>query len=316
MHYFAILQQIMKLKGLITSALFLPICLFSQTETDGLFMAKNNFCGGLVAGFSQWNQYWEGSNLRINENIGTVSSKSLMMMGNYGINTKTNAIFTLPYIQNQASAGTLIGQQGIQDLNIYLKRELVAKNYQGWLSSLNGVVGVGLPMVNYVADYLPLSIGMKSQTATARLMLDVQKKQFFFTASVFGMARRNIQIDRDAYYTTKMIYSNTVQMPTINGYNIRTGWRKDPDHYIEFVLDGMNTVGGFDIRRNDMPFPSNNMDAVRLGLNIKWGIPRVNGLGVIAMAGQTIAGRNVGMSQNAAAGFVYQFVVTSPKPIK
>lgn len=306
----------MKLKGLISSALFLPVCLFSQTETDGLFMAKKNFCGGLVAGYSQWDHYWEGTNYRSNLNIGTISSKSLMAMGNYGINNKTNVVFTLPYFQNQASAGTLIGQKGIQDLNLYIKRELVAKNFNGWLASVNGVLGVGFPVSNYVADYLPLSIGMKSQTASARLMIDVQKKEFFITASVFGMARRNIEIDRNAYYTTEMIYSNVVDMPGMSGYNLRTGWRKDPDHYMEIVLDGMNTIGGFDIRRNDMPFPSNNMDAVRLGFNLKWGIPRVNGLSVMAMAGQTLDGRNVGRAQNVAAGMIYQFVVVSPKSKK
>lgn len=303
----------MKWKGLIYSALFLPISLFSQTESDGLFMAKNNFCGGFVAGFSQWNHYWEGNLYRSNENIGTVSSKSIMLMGNYGINGKTNLIFTLPYIQNQASAGTLIGQQGLQDLNVFLKRELYAINFKGWLTSFNGTLGLGLPTTNYVADYLPLSIGMKSQTASARMMIDVQKKQFFITASAFGMVRRNIEIDRDAYYTTKMIYSNSVQMPSVTGYNIRTGWRKDPDHYIEVILDGMNTIGGFDIRRNDMPFPSNNMDAIKVGLNLKWGIPGINGLSAMAMAMQTIEGRNVGMTQSVAAGAVYQFVVSSPK---
>jgi len=306
----------MKIKGFFTTTLFLPIALFSQTEVDGLFMAKNNFCGGIIADYSQWDHYWEGELYRENLNIGAFTSKSAMLMGNYGINSKTNAIFTLPYIQNQVSGGTLIGQQGLQDLSLYLKRELYLKNLNGWLVSAIGVLGVSTPVSNYVADYLPLSIGVKSRNAIGRFTFDIQKKKFFATASVFGALRSDIQIDRNSYYTTELIYSNQVNMPNLTGFNLRLGWRKDPDHYIETVVDRMNTAGGFDIRRNDMPFPSNNMDAVRLGVGAKWGIPKTNGLSVMFMANQTVAGRNVGQSQNISAGLVYQFVVASPKTNK
>ncbi len=306
----------MKLKEFITTTLFLPIALFSQTEVDGLFMAKKNFCGGIIADYSRWDHYWEGELYRDNLNIGAFTSKSAMLMGNYGINSKTNAIFTLPYIQNQVSGGTLIGQQGFQDLSVYLKRELYLKNVNGWLVSAIGVLGFSTPVSNYVADYLPLSIGLKSRNAMGRFTIDVQKKQFFATGSVFTALRSNIQIDRNSYYTTELIYNNQVNMPNLTGFNLRLGWRKDPDHYIEAVVDRMNTVGGFDIRRNDMPFPSNNMDAVRLGVGAKWGIPKTNGLSAIVMANQTITGRNVGQSQNISAGLVYQFVVASPKTNK
>ena len=48
-------------KLLVIFALFSGSRLFAQTETDGLMMAKNNLCGGVIAGMSQWDHYWEGT---------------------------------------------------------------------------------------------------------------------------------------------------------------------------------------------------------------------------------------------------------------
>ena len=45
----------------IISALFLVSGIGAQTETDGLMMAKNNLCGGIVLGSNNWNHYWEGT---------------------------------------------------------------------------------------------------------------------------------------------------------------------------------------------------------------------------------------------------------------
>ena len=67
--------------------LFLAISFsgYSQTETDGLMMAKRSLCGGFIYGYSSWNQYWEKTLRRENANLGTFSSQSVMAMANYAI---------------------------------------------------------------------------------------------------------------------------------------------------------------------------------------------------------------------------------------
>ena len=286
----------------------------AQTEVDGLFMAKRNFCGGIIGGSSSWDHYWEGNLYRNNENIGTVSSNSVIAMGNYGITDKLNVLFMLPWVKNEASAGTLIGQQGLQDLSLMVKNEFWIKDVNGWAVSAVGVMGGSMPVQDYTADYLPLAIGLKSKTASLRLMMDAQRGHWFATASATGTLRGNVTLDRTAYYTTEMIYSNQVVMPSVFGYNVRLGWRDGADKIVEFVFDGMNTLGGFDIRRNDMPFVSNNMDAIRVGMNAKYPIPKTNGMSLMAAANTVVSGRNMGQTTGYSLGLVYQFLVKkSPK---
>ena len=282
------------------------ISLQAQTESDALFMAKRNLCGGFVYGNTSWNHYWEGTFYRNNANIGSFKSNSVMAMANYGIGNGLNVIASAAWVDNHVTAGTLIGQRGIQDINLFLKKELWAKEIKGFNSSLVAVGGVSAPLTNYVADYLPISIGMRSKTASLRLLGDVQKGHWYGTASAMYTRRSIVTIDRNAYYTTEMVYSNQVAMPDVFSYNIRLGWRYGADKYFELLADRINTLGGFDMRKNDMPFLSNNMEAFRVGVNIKYPIPVVNGLSIMATGMQTLTGRNMGKATTFMAGVVYQ----------
>jgi hypothetical protein len=201
----------------------------------------------------------------------------------------------------------VIGQQGFQDLNIFLKQELLNTDIKEVNTSLVAIAGVSTPLTNYVADYLPLSIGTQSKTASLRLLADAQKENWYVTASAAYVLRSQVTIDRDAYYTTEMIYSNKVVMPDLFLYNLRLGWRDGADKYFELVLDRMNSMGGFDIRKNNMPFLSNDMEFLRAGVNLKYPLPGTNGFSLMATAMQTISGRNLGRSTMLNAGITYQF---------
>lgn len=182
--------------------------LTAQTDMDGLMMAKRNLCGGIVVGQTQWDHYWEGTLYRDNKNIGTFTSQMAMAMANYGVSDKFNIIASAPYIKNQTSAGTLRGQQGIQDGSLTAKWEFFGKGYKHAYVSLLAMGSVSAPLTNYVADYLPLAIGMQSKTASGKLMIDIQRNRWFATASTQYTQRGNVTIDREAYYTTEMIYSH------------------------------------------------------------------------------------------------------------
>jgi hypothetical protein len=259
-----------------------------------------------VVGQTQWDHYWEGTLYRDNKNIGTFTSQMAIAMANYGISDKFNIIASAPYIKNQTSAGTLRGQQGIQDGSLTAKWEFFGKGYKHAYVSLLALGSVSAPLTNYVADYLPLAIGMHSRTASGKLMVDIQRNRWFATASTQYTQRGNVTIDREAYYTTEMIYSHLVAMPSVLSSNVRFGYRKNAELIIEAVYDRMNTLGGFDIRRNDMPFLSNNMEASRIGLNWKLPVPKMNGLSWLGNATTTIMGRNMGQSRMVMTGLVYQ----------
>ena len=94
---------------------------FAQTDIDAIMMEKNAFCVGPGYSYSSWKNYWEGTKKRENLNLGTVSTQMVAVMGNYGVSNKLNVLFNVPYVVTKASAGTLRGQSGMQDLSLMLK---------------------------------------------------------------------------------------------------------------------------------------------------------------------------------------------------
>ena len=276
----------------------------AQTDIDAIMMQKKNFCTGLMYGYGSWKNYWEGTFKRDNQNLGTVSAQSVTVMGNYGYSDKLNFIFSVPYIKTKASAGTLAGMKGIQDLSLFVKYLALEKSFGKNEFSLYGVGGFSFPLTNYVADFQPLAIGMRSKTVTGRLTADYQRGRFFATASGTYNYRNNIKIDRSAYYTTQMHLTNEVEMPNVISYNFRTGYRSN-FLIAEAVFNNMITQDGFDIRKNDMPFPSNKMNMSTAGVNVKYTLHKMPALSIVAGGSTVLGGRNVGQSTGFYGGAFY-----------
>jgi len=283
-----------------------PSSVSAQTDADGIMMGKNLFCGGIMTATSSWNQYWEGTLLRKNENLGTVRAIMIGPMGSWGVTKHLNILFSLPYVQTKTTAGTLTGLRGLQDLSLLAKYRLYRYKKNKSTFSVFGMAGISTPVQDYVKDLLPVSIGLGSRNLTMRAMLDYQYSDFFVTASSSYIARSNIFIDRTAYYTTRMIYSNEVSMPDASYSNFRLGFR-NKEIVAEAVADLWTTLGGFDITRNNMPFPSNQMNQSRIGFNGKYEPTRWKGISLTAAFYQTLDGRNMGKASFAQAGFFYIF---------
>ena len=75
----------------------------------------------------------------------------------------------------------------------------------------------------------------------------------------------------------------------------------------EAVFTNMTTLGGFDITRNNMPFPSNRMNATTAGVSFKCNPRALPGLSVLAGAGYVVNGRNVGQATMFNGGLFYVF---------
>ena len=275
-----------------------------QTDIDAIMMEKNAFCVGPMYSYSSWKNYWEGTLKRDNQNLGKVSTQMFGLMGNYGVTRKLNLLFAVPYVKTKASAGTLHGMKGVQDLNLFAKWRPVQKKLGGGRLSIFGIAGVSFPLSKYVADFLPLSIGLHSKTASARVMADYQKGNLFATASATYVLRDNIKIDRTSYYTTETHLTNEVEMPDGASFNFRAGFR---NHRLiaEAILNNWTTLGGFDITRNNMPFPSNRMNATTIGVNIKYVLPSLPQLSIVAGGNTTVAGRNMGQATTVYGSLFY-----------
>jgi len=250
----------------------------AQMENDGIMIPKNYLCPGVMYSNSNWTNYWEGTFKRDNGNIGKLNTSMYSVMATYGITNNLITTVNIPYVTTHASAGTLEGQKGIQDISVNLKwRGLRAKTGGGIISIFASVTAF-IPLTNYEADFLPLAIGSHSKNFTARAVVDYSFGKAFVTGSGAYMTRSNISIDRNSYYdNTELIYSNQVKLPNMSNYNFRAGYRSK--YFIaEAVADINTSLGGFDIRKNDMPFPSNRMNMTSVGGNLRYRLQSLEGL--------------------------------------
>lgn len=284
----------------------------AQMDIDALFMGKGQLCTGPMYMHTSWNQYWEGTLKRDNPNLGTVTNQSISLMGMYGIKKNLAVFYNVPYVFTQPSAGQWKGQQGLQDLNLWLKYRPYTWQLGKGKLALIGLLGFSTPLTNYSKDMLPFSIGMGSTTGSARLMADYSRGHWFATASATYVLRSQVQLDRTAYYTTQMHYSNQVDMPNATQWNLRMGYRTSK-LVAEAIVDNWTTQGGFDMTRNNMPFISNRMNATRIGFHFKREEVGLKPLTVLAGAQYTVAGRNMGQGTTLYAGLAWLFQF-GPKP--
>lgn len=293
------------MRKILICALFLSAFFtYAQTELDAIMMSKKNLCIGTMYQHSSWSEYWEGTFKRKNLNFGTVSTQTIGVMGNYGILDNLNFLFSASYLKTKASAGTMMGQEGFQDFSVTLKYMPIEKSIGKSTYSLYGLASYSAPISNYTLDYLPLAIGSGSQVGTFRIMGDYQRRKFFTTVSAAYLFRSTILIDRNSYYTTEMHYTNEVDMPDVFSFNARMGYRSNR-LIAEAVLDNWVSQSGFDITKNNMPFPSNTMNATRLGANAKYTFTKLPALSIIAGYNYGVDGRNVGQSNSCYGGAFY-----------
>jgi hypothetical protein len=280
---------------------------YPQIPTDGLLMPQGTLCTGFMYTYDQWKYYYEGTLRRDNGNIGTLINQSVMWYGVYGLNSKTNLMASLPYVQTQATAGTLHGMVGIQDLMLSAKYKAIDATAGPGHLRLFGVVQFSTPLSNYTPDFLPLSIGLASTTATARMNINysLDKVGPYINTTAGYTMRSNVTIDRPTYYTDGTYFStNEVNLANVFDYKIDMGYHKGPIQ-VEATWIQMVTLGGGDIRRQDMPFVSNRMNASRVGGLVMYYLPWPKNMGVRGMVTHVVSGRNVGQSTSVMGGLLY-----------
>jgi hypothetical protein len=281
---------------------------YSQTLTDGLMMSKGDLCTGFMYTHDKWKNYWEGELKRDNGNIGELTTQSIMWVGNYGITNKINLIAMLPYVMTKASGGTLHEMEGIQDLSVgvkynFLDTDLGANKFKAF-----GVLNFSTPLTDYTPDFLPLSIGMASTNLTYRLTTYFKLNQGWFVNASGGYTMRsNVELDRNSYYTgDQLYYGNEVEMSDVFDLFASIGYLKK-GLQAELNLMQQNTLGGYDIRRQDMPFVSNKMNFTKAGILLMYYVPQVKNLALRAAGSYTLSGRNVGQSTTIMGGVLYTF---------
>lgn len=271
----------------------------AQMPHDGIYMSKKIACGALIYGNSSWTEYWENQLFRENQNIGRLTTESATAMLAYGITKKLNVIAVVPYVRTNASKGNLLGQKGFQDASIWIK----AKGYSSHGLTLHGVVGVSMPMSNYVPDFMPMAIGIGSKALVTRGILTYDlPKNLYLNSSIAYQLRSRVEADRDAYLSgDKLLYTREVAVPDAFDAAIRFGYLKK-DNQLEVFAEHFSCVGGDHIRRNDMPFMTNDMTMTSVGVYGKY---QPKQLGINGRVSYVVDGQNVGQSLSVSVGLLY-----------
>jgi hypothetical protein len=287
---------------------------FGQTLTDGLMMSRKNLCTGFLYGHDQWDHYWEGSLKRDNLNIGTLKTQSVMWVGSYGLTDKINIIAMLPYVWTQASMGTLREMKGVQDLTVGVKYNFFQHELTGGTFNTFGVLSLTTPVSDYTPDFFPLSIGMHSKNISYRLTTNYQFDWGLYVNSTCAYTwRSNVTLDRPSYFTQGELHlTNEVQMPNVFDFTVNVGYKEGPIQ-ADLNYTQQNTLGGGDIRRQDMPFVSNRMNFSKVGALIMYYLPKPKNLAVRASYNIVVEGRNVGQTQSLMAGALYTFHFSKPQ---
>lgn len=258
--------------------IFLIYCvksLSAQTISDGVMMPKGDLCTGFMYGYDKWTDYWEGTRLRENGNIGSVTTQSYGWAAAYGVNDKINALIMVPYVMTKASQGTLHGMKGLQDLMVAVKYRIANLDLGGNVLRAHGLLAFSTPLSPYTPDFLPMSIGLASTNLNWRLNGYFRTGMgLYFNAAGGYTWRSNVEIDRESYYTGTALYmTNEVRMPNVIDYVLSAGYAKNA-FTGELYYSVQNTLGGGDIRRQDMPFVSNKMNFAKVGATIVYDVPK------------------------------------------
>lgn len=296
--------------GLLCASLGIITIAHAQTPLDGLMMPKGEICVALQYEQVTWDRYWEGSTIRLNQNIGTFTRQTGMPMIVGGITDKVNVILSLPYVKTAASAGQLTGVQGIQDLGISVKALFLEKSIgKGKLTGFSNL-SFSTPASNYLSDYMPFSLGFGANELGIRVIGKYELDEGpYVRISYAYLNRGTTQAEREFYYADGPFYTSTMNVPDAYQGQLTLGsWLLNYRLRVEASLTTIRSASGDDIRPYCMPLPTNKVDFDRVeGFAQYYFKNNGKGFGIIASYQQAISGRNMGQFSGYGLGITYQF---------
>lgn len=264
---------------------------------------KTLFSGGLYT-WDSWDEYWEGPLKRSNDNVGTITTQVNTWYANYGLTDRLNVIGGVPYVWTRASNGVLHGIDGLQDLTLAAKYAVVDRGASGL--RVIGLASAGIPLTHYNPELLPLSIGTGSTRVSGRGTVNYQTQRGWFVNGTSAYTwRSHITLDRPYFFTDgEFVMSDEVDMPGVFDYAMGAGYLRS-GVILTGTFSQQRTLGGGDIRRQDMPFVSNRMNFSKVGGMVMYPIPKLGGLAAQAAYAYTLNGRNVGQANTFTVGLLY-----------
>lgn len=303
--------------GSVSASIFVTLSFFStplqaQTPSDSWMMKKKEICIALTYDRGHFDEYWEGSLLRTNETIATVSRKTIMPMVAIGIFNDLNFYVAVPYVKTESSnpnGGLFQGAKGFQDLSLAVKYRAINKTMGNGKLEIFAAGGFSTPISNYLSDYRPYSIGNGTDEWSLRAIAQYRLSNGLYLRTMAGhFFRGQTKAERDFYYNNGSYYSAWMDVPNAWEYNVAAGiWLFDSSLKLEATYYAQQSTSGDDIRRYNAPQPTNKVEFNQIGFSAQYYFKSLKGLGLLAYSSQVLSGRNTGKATLFGAGATYQF---------
>lgn len=300
--------------GLLFITIFVVLATLSkieaQTPSDALMMKKNELCIAAMYQHDTWDHYWEGTLLRENLNIGTLTRTNIIPMIAYGITERLNVIISLPYVSTSASGGQQAGVSGFQDFSIFAKYKAINLEKVSGSFQAFATLGYSLPSTSYLSDYMPLHLGLGTNELSARAIMKYEHKSGLYLRGSFAyLYRTTTEAERNYYYTDKGIYTSTMDVPNTTVLDGALGaWLFGRSIQLEVGAVKNTAQSGDDIRRQNAPQPTNKMNMSNVNASLRFFPKFFKGLSIITGYTQVLEGRNIGKSTILTGGLTYQFM--------
>lgn len=297
---------------------FLFFCLtlsgWAQTTFDAIMMQPGEIC--IVAGYEQawFDHYWEGTYLRTNATVATVNRSTGFAGAALGLFNRVNFLFNIPYVKTHSSepnGGKFAGAQGIQDLSLAIKVNLVERTSDRGTFQVLTNVGYETPLTNYLSDYRPYSIGNGTNELNVRGIIQYRTSSGFYgRGSLAYLLRGQTKAERDYYYNNGSYYTAWMDVPSALQYQFVAGkWMFDNSLKAEIGYTGLHSLSGDDVRAYNAAQPTNRVHSGVIRVNAQYYFKGLKGLGLLGYYGNTLTGRNTGKAQMWGGGVTYQFPI-------
>ena len=242
----------------------------AQTPSDAIMMKRGELCFALGYEYGSFDEYWEGTDLRKNETIATVSRQAIMPMVAIGIIDKLNFYVGVPFIKTESSepnGGHLRGVKGFQDLNLALKYKILDEEMGKGNLALFAAGGYSTPITNYLSDYRPYSIGNGTNEWSLRGIAEYKLEMGLYARVAGGhLFRGQTEVERDYYYNNGSYYTPWMDVPSAWEYSAAIGiWMLDNSLRLEATYYGLKSTSGDDIRKYNAPQPTNKVQFDQVG---------------------------------------------------
>jgi hypothetical protein len=281
----------------------------AQTPADALMMGAREICVAVQYQEDRWNRYWEGTLLRENLNIGTLTRRTATQLAAVGLGARTDLYGMLHYVSTEPSGGQLAGVSGWQDLGLYVKHKLLERpvgggDIQAFLSA-----GGSLPVGAYLSDYMPMNLGLGTLELMVRGIVKYEHSRGMYgRLGAAYLHRGTTTAERDYYYTDRGIYSTAMDVPDALQVELSVGswlWR----HTLQAEAGGIHqpSLYGDDIRRQNAPQPTNKADMTGVLVRLRYFPTIIRGGSLSAGYQRVLRGRNIGRSTVISGAITWQF---------